>query len=119
MDNFDRKLRRFLVDDGCLFQTTDAEIERSLKELEAMQIETVAGENLKLGILHSRGGYWVSNEGTKSNPSFHVWVPGITHSTCDSAYSELSLAVSRCDYLAFHFAKRSGIAEGGALNHRS
>jgi len=102
MDNFDRKLRRFLVDEGYLFPTTDAEIERALKECEAMQTETDAGEDLKLGILHSRRGYWVSNEGSKSNPSFHVWIPGITHSACDSAYSDLSLAVARCDYLAFN-----------------
>jgi len=39
MDNFDRKLRRFLVDEGYLFPTTDAEIERALKEFEAMQTE--------------------------------------------------------------------------------
>lgn len=73
-------------------------------EFEALELEAVTVEDLKLGILHSRRGYWVSNEGTKSNPSFHVWIPGITHSTCDSAYSDLSLAVSRCDYLAFHSA---------------
>ena len=34
MDNFDRKLRRFLVDEGYLFPSTDAEIERALKEVE-------------------------------------------------------------------------------------
>jgi cyanate lyase len=39
MDNFDRKLRRFLVDEGYLFPITDAEIERALKECEAMQTE--------------------------------------------------------------------------------
>jgi len=104
MDKFDIKLRIFLVDEGYLFPITDAEIERALKESEAMQTETVVGEDLKLGILHSRRGYWVSNEGTKENPSFHVWIPGITHSTVDSAYSDLSLAIARCDYLAFNRA---------------
>lgn len=102
MDNFDKKIRRFLVDEGYLFPQTDAEIERALEECETMKIEMCTGEDLKLGILHSRYGYWVSNEGTKSKPSFHVWIPGITHSTCDSAYLDLSLAVARCDYLAFN-----------------
>lgn len=73
-------------------------------EIEALEQEAVALENLKIGILHSRRGYWVSNEGTKLNPSFHVWVPGITHSTCDSAYSDLSAAISRCNYLSFYSA---------------
>ena len=54
----------------------------------------------KLGILHSVNGYWVSNEGTKQSPSYHVWIPSVTHSVCDSAYSELDLAVCRCNYLA-------------------
>lgn len=36
MDDFDRKLRRFLVDEGYLFPITDAEIERALKEVETM-----------------------------------------------------------------------------------
>jgi len=51
------------------------------------------------GILHEAGNYYVSNEGTKSKPSYHVWAPGVTHSTCDSAYSDFSLAVARCNYL--------------------
>lgn len=57
-------------------------------------------DDLKLGILHSVDNYYVSNEGTKKNPNYHVWVAGITHSTCDSAYADLSLAVCRCNYLA-------------------
>ena len=56
-------------------------------------------EDVKMGILHNVNGYWVSNEGTKSSPSFHVWVPSLTHSKCDSAYLDLSLAVARCNYL--------------------
>lgn len=64
-------------------------------------------EEIEMGILHSSGGgYYVSNEGTKKNPKYHVWEPGITHATCDSAYEEISLAVCRCDYLARE-AKRS------------
>lgn len=59
-------------------------------------------DDVKLGILHEVDGYWVSNEGTKNKPNYHVWVPGITHSTCDSAYADLSLAVCRCNYLAKH-----------------
>lgn len=46
MDNFDRKLRRFLVDEGYLFPTTDAEIERSLKELETMNAHLQAARIL-------------------------------------------------------------------------
>lgn len=57
-------------------------------------------EEISLGILHCVDGYYVSNEGAKGNPNYHVWVPGITHSTCDSAYNDISLAVSRCNYLA-------------------
>lgn len=56
-------------------------------------------EDVKLNILHSMGGYYVSNEGTRVNPNYHVWIPNITHAECDSAYSDISLAVSRCNYL--------------------
>ena len=62
--------------------------------------ETVATpEDIKLGILHCIDGYFVTNEGSKLKPNYHVWVPGITHATCDSAYADLSLAVCRCNYL--------------------
>ena len=57
-------------------------------------------ESIKIGILHSINGYYVSNEGTKNKPSYHVWIPSITHAVCDSAYEEISLAVCRCNYLA-------------------
>ena len=59
-----------------------------------------SSEEVKLGILHNVNGYYVSNEGTKEKPNFHVWIPSVTHSVCDSAYNEISLAVCRCDYLA-------------------
>ena len=62
-------------------------------------------EDLKRGILHSVNGYWVSNEGTKAKPSFHVWMPNITYSVFDSAYTEIDLAVCRCNYLAQHKIK--------------
>lgn len=35
-------------------------------------------------------------------PNYHVWVPGVTHANCDSAYGDITLAVCRCDYLAEH-----------------
>lgn len=57
-------------------------------------------DDIALGILHEVNGYWVSNEGNKNNPSYHVWIPTITHSVCDSAYADISLAVARCNYLA-------------------
>lgn len=56
-------------------------------------------EDIKIGILHSVDGYYVSNEGTKKEPIFHVWIPGITCATCDSAYSDITLAVARCNYM--------------------
>lgn len=56
-------------------------------------------EDISLGILHSVNGYYVSNEGTKQEPNFHVWIPCITHAKCDSAYDDISIAVCRCDYL--------------------
>lgn len=64
------------------------------------EIGNATQDEINAGILHSVGGYYVSNEGTKSNPSYHVWIPGITHAKCDSAYNDLSLAVCRCNYLA-------------------
>lgn len=59
-------------------------------------------EDIKIGILHSVGGYYVSNEGTKKNPNYHVWIPGITHADCDSAYEDLSCAFARCNFLAMN-----------------
>ncbi len=41
-------------------------------------------DEIKAGILHSVGGYYVSNEGTKRAPSFHVWIPNGTHVVADS-----------------------------------
>jgi len=57
-------------------------------------------EEKYLNILHQNKGYYVSNEGSVTNPSYHVWRPGITQAKADSAYQELSLAISRCNYLA-------------------
>lgn len=56
-------------------------------------------EYLKIGIIYNRNGYYVSNEGTNKSPNFHVWIPSVTHAICDSAYSDLSIAKCRCDYL--------------------
>jgi hypothetical protein len=39
MDKLDKKIRRFLVDEGYLFPTADAEIERSLIEAESKGIK--------------------------------------------------------------------------------
>ena len=51
-------------------------------------------------VLHEINNYYITNEGTIKNPNYHVWVPCITYSKCDSAYNDLSLAISRCNYLA-------------------
>lgn len=56
-------------------------------------------EDIKLNILHCVNGYYISNEGTKEKPSYHVWIPQVTHAIVDSAYREISLAVARCNYL--------------------
>lgn len=47
-------------------------------------------------ILHENGDFWVLNHPA----GFHVMRQGLTNSTCDSAYAQLDLAVTRCDYLA-------------------
>lgn len=47
-------------------------------------------------ILHENGAFWV----LKAGGAFHVMRQGITHSTTESAYADLSLAKARCDYLA-------------------
>lgn len=51
--------------------------------------------NIKFGL----GKYYVSNEGTKLEPSFCVWIPRLNFSVLDSAYSDISLATERCTYL--------------------
>ncbi len=57
-------------------------------------------EEVSLNILHITNGYYVSNEGTKRKPNYHVWIPNGVCCKCDSAYSNLSLAVARCNYLS-------------------
>lgn len=57
-------------------------------------------EDISIGILHSINGYYVSNEGSISNPNYHVWIPDGTCAVVDSAYDDISLAVARCNYLA-------------------
>lgn len=49
-------------------------------------------------IIHERAGFYVF----KSRDGFTVARPSAsgTHATDDSTYSDLSLAIARCDYLA-------------------
>lgn len=51
-------------------------------------------------ILHENGRYWVA----KTKTAYAVMVNGTTYSIADSAYDKsadgLSVAISRCDYLA-------------------
>jgi hypothetical protein len=53
-------------------------------------------------IMHEAGRFWVGRE----RRSYVVYATGATHSTSDSAYARtddgLSLAKSRCNYLANH-----------------
>jgi len=51
-------------------------------------------------ILFEQDNYYVTKERTGISFYYHVWVPGCTHSKCDSAYLYLDLAISRCKYLA-------------------
>lgn len=48
-------------------------------------------------IKHENGKFWVL-EAKKG--VYQVMRTCSTHSTCDSAYNDLSLAIYRCDYLA-------------------
>lgn len=50
-------------------------------------------------MIYKINGFYVTNEGTKSSPLYHVWIPGITCATADSAYKDLSCAIARCKYL--------------------
>ena len=47
-------------------------------------------------------GYFVE----KINNLYHVFIKGITHATCDSAYSEKENAISRCEYLERELNKK-------------
>jgi hypothetical protein len=53
-------------------------------------------------IMHENGKFWV----LKNKEGFHVMISGITHSVSDSSYSQLDLAIARCDYLASHTMKK-------------
>jgi len=52
-------------------------------------------------IVHENGGYWVC----RNESDYTVYKTGSTHSTADSSYpltsDGLSIAIARCDYLAF------------------
>ena len=53
-------------------------------------------------IIHENGKFWV----LKNKEGFHVMISGITHSTSDSSYGQLDLAIVRCDYLASRAMKK-------------
>lgn len=53
-------------------------------------------------IVFSINGYYVE----KIKDSYHVFIKGITHATCDSAYLEEEIAISRCVYLEKELNKR-------------
>lgn len=48
-------------------------------------------------IKHENGKFWVLEV---KKGVYQVMKTCLTHSTCDSAYNDLSLAICRCDYLA-------------------
>ena len=47
----------------------------------------------------NQGTCYISNEGSKKSPKYHVWVNGATCAMADSAYADLSLAIARADYI--------------------
>ena len=51
-------------------------------------------------IIHENGKFWVYK---LRADHFQVNAIGVTHSVCESAYEDVSLAISRCDYLAKRF----------------
>lgn len=51
-------------------------------------------------IIHENGKFWVYR---LRADHFQVNATGVTHSVCESAYSDESLAIARCDYLANRF----------------
>lgn len=53
-------------------------------------------------IMHENGKFWV----LKNKEGFHVMVSGMTHSVSESSYSQLDLAITRCDYLASRTMKK-------------
>ena len=49
-------------------------------------------EEVTLGILHNVNGYYVSNEGTKNKPNYHVWCYAVVlmpYSPCCKLYGDL------------------------------
>ena len=55
-------------------------------------------------IKYERGDVWVLEQ----DNVFYVMLTGVTHSTSDSAYETLELAIVRCDYLATRRALKKG-----------
>jgi len=66
-------------------------------------------------IVHENGDYWVKRE----RDAYTVYRVGLTHSTSDSSYAKtpegLSVAISRCDYLA---RRVTGSAEAKPTNYQ-
>ena len=51
-------------------------------------------------IVHENRQYWVMKDSRTGNVCYTVMRCGVTHSVSDSSYTDLSLAIARCDYLA-------------------
>jgi hypothetical protein len=56
-------------------------------------------------IVHETGAFWVLRDET----GYHAMISGITHSTCDSSYAEVSLAIARVDYLTRRAAQAAAV----------
>lgn len=50
--------------------------------------------------IYCNGRYFVSKEDGDRGILYHVWLPGVTHATADSAYKRKDYAICRCDYLS-------------------
>lgn len=52
-------------------------------------------------IIFSKNGAYVE----KIRDLYHVFVPNLTHASCDSAYKDKSIAIERCKYLGLDIGK--------------
>lgn len=52
-------------------------------------------------IIFSLNGFYVE----LIKDTYHVFTPGVTHASCDSAYKFKELAIDRCKYLETQFDK--------------
>ena len=50
-------------------------------------------------IVFNINGFFVEKITQNNLPLYHVFMKGVTHATCDSAYKDVDYAIVRCKYL--------------------